>query len=80
MSNGSYMPQVRSNQPPKPYARLENWIWGLIYGGFFLIILGIATCRIDEAMGWILAVPGAVLTVTGIMLIYVRSRLTEKKS
>jgi hypothetical protein len=79
MSNGSYMPGSRSNQPPKPFERLEKWIWIAIYAGFFLIILGIATGRIDETMGWVLAVPGAVLAVTGIVLIYVRSRLTEKK-
>jgi len=80
MSNGSYMPQIRSKQPPKPFERLEKWIWIAIYAGIFLFILGVATGRIDEAMGWVLAVPGVVLVVTGIVLIYVRSRLTEKKS
>ena len=30
---GSYMPQSNANQPPKPHARLEKWIWILIYGG-----------------------------------------------
>ncbi len=80
MSNGSYMPQSRSNQPPQPHARLETWIWALIYGGMLLVILGIATGRIDEALGWILAVPGAVLAVIGLVLIYVRSRLKDDKS
>ena len=80
MSSGSYMPQLKSNQPPKPYARLESWIWALIYGGMFLVMLGIATGRLDEALGWMLAAPGAVMVLTGIVLIYVRSRLVEKKS
>lgn len=75
MHSGSYMPQSKSHLPPKPHARLENWIWGLVYGGLLLAILGIATGRIDASMGWALAVPGAVLAVVGIVLIYVRSRL-----
>lgn len=79
MSSGSYMPQIRSTQPPKPFERLEKWTWIAIYAGIFLMILGIATGRIDAAMGWLLAAPGVVLAVVGIVLIYVRSRLTEKK-
>ena len=75
MNSGSYMPQRKSHLPPEPHARLENWIWGLIYGGMLLAILGIATGRIDVAMGWMLALPGAVMAVVGIVLIYVRSRL-----
>ena len=59
----------------KPYARLEGWIWTLIYGGLFAVVLGIAVGRNDDALGWAFAVPGVVVAVTGIVLIYVRSRL-----
>ena len=45
----------------KPHARLEKWIWILIYGGLFVVILGIATGRTDAALGWLMAVPGAVV-------------------
>ena len=69
------MPQSNANQPPKPHARLEKWIWILIYGGLFLVILGIATGRTDPMTGWLMAVPGALATVVGSVLIYVRSRL-----
>jgi hypothetical protein len=62
-------------KPPKPHARLEKWIWILIYGGLFVVILGIATGRTDAALGWTLAVPGAVVALVGFVLIYVRSRL-----
>ena len=75
MNAGSYMPQFPSNQPPKPHARLEKWIWILIYGGLFLVILGIATGRTDPMTGWLMAVPGALAMVVGSVLIYVRSRL-----
>ena len=61
--------------PPKPHATLEKWIWILIYGGLFLLILGIATGRANEVVGWSMAVPGVALAVVGVVLIYVRSRL-----
>jgi hypothetical protein len=60
---------------PKPHAKLEKWIWVLIYGGLFLLILGIATGRANETLGWSMAMPGVALAVVGIVLIYVRSRL-----
>lgn len=66
--------------PTKPHATLEKLIWILIYGGLFLVILGIATGRTAEAIGWALALPGAGLTVAGIVLIYVRSRLKDSKT
>jgi VIT1/CCC1 family predicted Fe2+/Mn2+ transporter len=61
----------------KPHATLEKWIWILIYGGLFLLILGIATGRADETIGWIMAVPGVVVAIVGVVLIYVRSRLKD---
>ncbi|WP_432725424.1 hypothetical protein [Variovorax sp. W6] len=62
-------------KPPKPHARLEKWIWILIYGGLFLVILGIATGRTDASLGWTIAVPGGIVALVGFVLIYVRSRL-----
>lgn len=59
----------------KPYARLEAWIWVLIYGGLFAVVLGIATGRSDGSLGWSIALPGGVLTLVGIGLIWLRSRL-----
>ncbi len=68
-------PAAKPPKPPKPHARLEKWIWILIYGGLFVMILGIATGRTDAALGWAIAVPGAVVAAVGFVLIYVRSRL-----
>ena len=78
MTSGSYMPKLRSTEPPKPHARLEKWIWILIYGGLFLFILGIATARVDSVLGWSMAVPGTAAAVVGFVLIYVRSRIGDK--
>ncbi len=60
---------------PMPGSR--NWIWILIYGGLFMLVLGIATGRTDQTLGWAMAVPGAALAVVGVVLIYVRSRLKD---
>jgi hypothetical protein len=60
-----------------PHARLETWIWVLIYGGLFLVILGIVAASVDDVVGWSLAVPGGVATAVGIVLIYVRSRFKD---
>lgn len=70
-----------NNPPPapqNPHARLEKWIWILIYGGLFAVILGIAIGRAEPAIGWSMAVPGALATAVGVVLIYVRSRLGGK--
>ncbi|CAN5886866.1 hypothetical protein BH11PSE13_BH11PSE13_42690 [soil metagenome] len=64
--------QPRSNA----HATLEKWIWALIYGGLFLMILGIATGRTHPMLGWSMAVPGGVIALVGFVLIYVRSRLS----
>ncbi|MBS0343538.1 MAG: hypothetical protein JSS56_23790 [Proteobacteria bacterium] len=64
----------------KPYAKLEGWIWVLIYGGLLLVVLGIVTGRESAALGWSLAVPGAVVAAVGAVLVYVRSRLGKPKT
>jgi cbb3-type cytochrome oxidase subunit 1 len=61
----------------KAHAALEAWIWVLIYGGLFGVVLGIATGRENAALGWALAVPGVLLATVGVVLIYVRSRLKD---
>jgi hypothetical protein len=60
-----------------PHATLEKWIWILIYGGLFMVIIGIATGRTEPVIGWSLAVPGAAIAVVGVVLIYVRSRYKD---
>lgn len=69
-----------ASKPVKPYARLESLIWVLIYGGLLLLVVGIATGRESEALGWSLSVPGVVIAAVGVVLIYVRSRLGKTKA
>lgn len=56
---------------------IENLTWVLIYGGLLTLVLGIATGRTDEAIGWTLAAPGAIAAAVGLVLIWVRSRMKD---
>jgi hypothetical protein len=58
-------------------ARLDALIWTLIYGGLFALILGIASHDETVIGGWSLSVLGALLTLVGVVLIFVRSRMKE---
>ena len=58
--------------------RIETWIWVLIYGGLLVCGLGVALSRGGLAYGWAVSVIGIVLAVAGVVLIYVRSRMTDR--
>jgi hypothetical protein len=66
---------MASADPKKKRHWIENLLWALIYGGLFLVILGLAAGRARAGVGWALAVPGAVIAAAGFVLIYVRSRM-----
>jgi xanthine/uracil permease len=55
-------------------AKLETLIWVLIYGGLLLVVFGLFVQRTLPAAGWTLIVVGAIVTVVGAVLIWVRSR------
>jgi hypothetical protein len=57
-------------------AKTERWIWILIYGGLFTLILGIASLSEAPGAAWTLIAIGCVATATGVTLIWVRSRMT----
>jgi hypothetical protein len=62
-------------------ARTLAWIdalaWTALYGGLFAIVLGMVAGEVHVVAGWSLGVIGALAAVTGVVLIIVRSRLTE---
>ena len=62
---------------PRALARLDALIWTLIFGGLFLLVLGIASHDETAIGGWSLSVLGTIATAAGVVLIYVRSRLQE---
>jgi hypothetical protein len=55
-------------------AKLDVLIWVLVYGGLLLLSLGLFVRRTSEPFGWTLIVIGALLTVAGTLLVWVRSR------
>jgi hypothetical protein len=61
----------------KTLAWIERLAWIGIYGGAFALILGIVSGEVHTIAGWSLGVLGCLAIVAGIVLIVVRSRLTE---
>ena len=57
-------------------ARIELWIWVLIYLGMVAIGLGWSVQRSDESLGWGIAIVGAALVIAGALMVWIRSRMT----
>lgn len=64
---------------PRTLARIEAWVWVLIYGGLLTLVLGLAVGRTDAVLGGVLALVGVVLALAGAVLLWVRSRLKQDK-
>jgi len=58
-------------------ARLDMAAWALIYGGLFMLVLGIASHDETAIGGWSLFLVGGVAAIAGVVLIIVRARLPE---
>ncbi len=57
--------------------RIQLLIWVAIYGGLLSIVLATFVGRNDETVAWWMTAGGGVFVATGVILIYVRSRLKE---
>ena len=56
---------------------VETWVWVLIYGGLLAVSLGIFVARQDDVLGTTVVAAGAVAAAAGVVLIYVRSRMSR---
>jgi formate hydrogenlyase subunit 3/multisubunit Na+/H+ antiporter MnhD subunit len=56
---------------------LDKVTWPLIYGGILVLLLGISTLSTDAGLGWPIVVVGIALAVTGVLSIYLRSRIKD---
>jgi len=56
-------------------ARVEVWIWVLVYAGLVVFGTGLAVKRADDSLGWGIAAVGAVLVAAGALLVWIRSRM-----
>ena len=57
--------------------RIGTLIWVLIYGGLFVVGLGVALERSGESYGWSVIGGGMVAIAVGCVLVWVRSRMPE---
>ena len=71
-----YKPGANHTANPK-MARLHKITWALIFGGLLSVILGIFVGATDDAVGWMMVIGGALLTVAGAALVYVRSTMPD---
>ena len=58
-------------------ARLGALIWTLIYGGLFVVAIGIALERSGATYGWTFIAAGTVAIGAGCVLVWIRSRMPE---
>ena len=54
--------------------RIGNLIWTLIFGGLFVVGMGVALERSGESYGWTFIGAGLVAIAAGCVLVWVRSR------
>ena len=62
---------------PSP-SRIGALVWVLIYGGLLVCVLGVALSRGGLDYGWTVSVVGMVIAVAGVVLVYVRSRMSDR--
>ena len=62
----------------KNIARVERWIWVLLYVGLLTLVFGLVVEDRDFALGWSLVTGGGAAAAAGLFLIYVRSRMNAK--
>ena len=55
-------------------ARLETFIWVLLYGGLLVLCLGLFVLRADAALGGTLLAAGGAATAGGLVGVWWRSR------
>ncbi len=56
---------------------LGKLIWVLIYGGLLSLVLGLVMQKTDGALGWPIAIAGALVAAVGAVLVIIRARRKE---
>jgi membrane protease YdiL (CAAX protease family) len=56
---------------------LGKLIWVLIYGGLLSLVLGLVMRKTDGALGWPIAIAGALIATVGAVLVIIRARRKE---
>jgi membrane protein YdbS with pleckstrin-like domain len=58
--------------------RIESLVWILIYGGLLVLAIGLALVQGGVGQAWSIVAAGIVIAAAGVVLIYVRSRMTDR--
>lgn len=58
-------------------AQLDGLVWALVYGGLFMVMLGVWVVDDDAALGHGLGWGGGLAALVGALLIWVRSQRRE---
>jgi len=61
---------------PSTIARLERLVWVFIYAGLLCLVLGIAIHDARAGTGVAMMIFGGVVAAVGVVLIFVRARLS----
>ena len=59
-------------------ARVETLVWVLLYGGLFVACIGFALQRDGHGDGWVVFGLGMGIALVGVVLIWVRSRMSGR--
>jgi hypothetical protein len=62
----------------KNIARVEAWIWILLYGGLLTLVFGLVVEDSNFALGWSMVTGGGAAAAAGLFLIYLRSRMKSE--
>ena len=60
-------------------ARIETWVWILVYVGLIVFGLGLSVRHSDASFGAVVAMIGGLLVAAGVLLIWLRSRMSADK-
>ncbi len=60
-------------------SKLYNLTWPLIFGGALALMLGASTVSADASIGWPIVLAGGVAVAAGVLLIYLRSRISDSE-
>lgn len=58
---------------------LDRIGWALIYGGLLVLSIGMALHRTEPMPGWLVLAIGGFLTLDGVVLLWLRTRLGDRE-
>lgn len=60
-------------------SKIHNLTWPLIFGGALVLMLGVSTVSADASIGWPIVLLGGLSVAVGVLLIYLRSRISDSE-